>query len=72
MFARTYPSALVSTVVVHGGRDARDYCGASSCCKVTCDSWTYRGQEEEDDSVKLWFGGETGLPMTLYTRNMKE
>lgn len=35
------PSALVSIVVIHGGWDARHYRGACSCCKVTCNSWTY-------------------------------
>lgn len=69
VFARACPSALVSAVV-HGGRDAGDYRGASSCCKVTCDSWTYRRQEERDDSVNLWCAGKTGLLMMLYTRKM--
>lgn len=72
VFAWACPSALVSAVIVHGGRDAGDYRGASSCCKVTCNSWTYKWQEEGDKSVKLWSGGKTGLLMMLYTRNMEE
>ena len=39
------PSALVSSVVVHRGRDVGHYRGASSCCKVTCYSWTCTGRE---------------------------
>lgn len=69
VFAWVCPSALVSVVIVHGGRDAGDYRGASSCCKVTCDSWTYRWQEEGDDSVKLRFGGKTRMLMMLYMIN---
>lgn len=42
------PSALVSIVVVHGGWAAGHYRGASSRCKVTCNSWTYRWQEDGD------------------------
>lgn len=45
------PSALVSIVVVHGGWAAGHYRGASSCCKVTCNSWTYRWQEDGDVST---------------------
>lgn len=48
------PSALVSAVVVHRGWDTGHNCGASSWCKVTCNSWTYRGQEEWGLSTQVW------------------
>lgn len=67
-FAWACPSALVSVVVVHGGRDAGDYRGASPCCKVTCDSWTYRWERGGDHWRKLGSGGRTGLFMMIYTR----
>lgn len=44
------PSALVSNVVIHWGWDVGHYWGASSCCKVTCYSWTYGWQEHRHDS----------------------
>ncbi len=47
------PSALVSNVVVHRGWDAGDYRGATSCCKVSCNPWTYRWQDSEEHSVQV-------------------
>lgn len=60
------PSALVSAVVVHGGWDTGHNCGASSWCKVTCNSWTYRGQEEWDLSTQVWLWERAGLLMVSY------
>lgn len=60
------PSALVSIVVVHGGWAAGHYRGASSRCKVTCNSWTYRWQEDGDGSVQVWLGGRAGVLVVSY------
>lgn len=36
----TRPSALIPDVIVHRGRDAGHYCGASASSEIACYSWT--------------------------------